>query len=472
MLTLADLIEALCGVRPEKMEIHLGEITIQSRQVCANGVYIALPGSPIDGHALIGDAFHHGARIALVQNDMTALFPVIDLRTGKLPKPFQAPHVPFCVWVSDTRTALRQLAAFWRTKINPHFIALSGDVQDSTIGQMASAMISPIYPVMNCKMSVEAEISFYLTLLGITQSHQRVILDFQVEDPGLIRQMVELTRPQVGLITRSGECGGYAQAGRSGLTAAHEEFLRSLPAKPDGAVVLNYDDPQERQIADSLDAGILFYGLNPQADLWADEIDSMGQEGIRFRLHYRNESISLRAPLLGRYSIYTALQAAAVGLVDGLSWHDIAIGLRTSSSELRLIVTRTASGALLIDDTYSVSAESVLAGLNLIQMMDGRKVLVVGEIPETGEYADAHMMVGVRTSEVAQELVTVGAAANLVAETAMRAGMPKQAICSVNTPQEAINWLRDTLTAQDIVLIKGSYQVLMEQIVTSLEECA
>jgi UDP-N-acetylmuramoyl-tripeptide--D-alanyl-D-alanine ligase len=472
MLTLADLFAAITGARPDKMENHLGDVAIQSRQIHANGIYVALPGGQTDGHALIGDAFHRGARVALVQNDVSPLFPVVDLRSGVLPEAFQAPNTPFCILVSDTRLALRKLAAFWRSKINPHFIALSGDVTDSTIGQMAAGMISPIYPVTVWQMNAEKEIDFYLTLLGITQSHQRFILDFQMDDASLIREMVDLIRPQVGLITRSGDCGGVSQAGRSGLSAAYEEFLRALPPKPDGAVVLNYDLPQERQVAGSLSAGVVFYGLNPQADLWADEVEGMGQEGIRFRLHYRNESISLRAPLLGRYSIYTALQAAAVGLVDGLSWHDIAIGLRTSSSELRLIVSRTASGALLIDDTYSASAESVLADLNLIQLMEGRKVLVVGEIPEIGEYADAHMMVGVRTSEVVQKLVTVGPDAGLVADTAIRAGMPKQAICRVSTPQEAVIWLRQTLTPQDIVLVKGSYQVFMEQIVTSLEECA
>ena len=72
---------------------------------------------------------------------------------------------------------------------------------------------------------------------------------------------------------------------------------------------------------------MFFYGLDPAADLWADEIEGMGLEGIRFRLHYHNEVLHLRVPLIGAHSVHTALRAAAVGLVEGLTWGEIIDGL-------------------------------------------------------------------------------------------------------------------------------------------------
>ena len=123
-----------------------------------------------------------------------------------------------------------------------------------------------------------------------------------------------------------------------------------------------------------------------------------GLEGIRFRLHYRSEVLYLRAPLIGRHSVHTALRAAAVGLADGLTWQEIAGGLRMGHAQLRLVAVNTASGALLLDDTYNASPESTLAALNLLDELDGRKVAVLGDMLELGSYERiGHEMVGVRS---------------------------------------------------------------------------
>ena len=117
------------------------------------------------------------------------------------------------------------------------------------------------------------------------------------------------------------------------------------------------------------------YGLDPAAELWADDIESMGLEGIRFRLHYHNEVLYLRVPLIGAHSVHTALRAAAVGLVEGLTWGEIIDGLRQSTTQLRLVAVRTNNGALILDDSYNASPESTLAALNLLEELDGRQLL-------------------------------------------------------------------------------------------------
>ncbi len=114
-------------------------------------------------------------------------------------------------------------------------------------------------------------------------------------------------------------------------------------------------------------------------------------------------------PMIGQHSVHTALRAAAVGLVDGLTWEEILDGLRQGHAQLRLTAVRTESGALLLDDTYNASPESTLAALNLLAQLDGRKVAVLGDMLELGPYEkQGHEMVGVRAAEVADVLVTVG----------------------------------------------------------------
>ena len=137
---------------------------------------------------------------------------------------------------------------------------------------------------------------------------------------------------------------------------------------------------------------------------------------IRFRLHYRNEVLHLRIPLIGRHSVHAALRAAAVGLVEGLTWQEIVTGLRSQHTQLRLVAVKTESGALILDDTYNASPESTLAALNLLGEIDGRRVAVLGDMLELGQYErQGHEMVGARAAEVVDELVTVGERAQIIA---------------------------------------------------------
>jgi UDP-N-acetylmuramoyl-tripeptide--D-alanyl-D-alanine ligase len=116
------------------------------------------------------------------------------------------------------------------------------------------------------------------------------------------------------------------------------------------------------------------FWMDPAADVWADAVEGLGLDGIRFCLHYRGEELHLRVPMIGRHSVQTALRATAVGLADGLTWQEIVDGLRSSPIQLRLMAVRCESGALLLDDTYNASPESMMAALNLLDELDGRKV--------------------------------------------------------------------------------------------------
>ncbi|HZU86862.1 MAG TPA: cyanophycin synthetase, partial [Anaerolineaceae bacterium] len=133
------------------------------------------------------------------------------------------------------------------------------------------------------------------------------------------------------------------------------------------------------------------------------------------------------------------------------------------------VAVHTANGALLLDDTYNASPESTLAALNLLNELDGRKVAVLGDMYELGRYErQGHEKVGARAAEVCSELVAVGELARMIAESARRAGMPTHAITWIPTVAEAIKFLDGHLRAGDVVLVKGSHGLRMDQIVTAL----
>jgi UDP-N-acetylmuramoyl-tripeptide--D-alanyl-D-alanine ligase len=159
-----------------------------------------------------------------------------------------------------------------------------------------------------------------------------------------------------------------------------------------------------------------------------------------------------------------------VGLVEGLNWLEIINGLQSGSSQLRLVVVRAECGALLLDDTYNASPESVLAALNLLEELYGRKIAVLGDMLELGQYeAQGHEMAGIRAAEVVDILVTVGDRGRMIADAAHRAGLAAAAIIPLETTEQATDWLKQQLQPRDVVLVKGSRGMRMDRIISVLE---
>jgi UDP-N-acetylmuramoyl-tripeptide--D-alanyl-D-alanine ligase len=314
------------------------------------------------------------------------------------------------------------------------------------------------------------EIGLPLTLLRLSAGHEVAVLEMGFYVPGEIALLCDLALPQVGVVTNVGTVHAERAGSQEVIAEGKAELVQSLPPAPEGTAILNYDDPWVREMAVQTQAQVLFYGMDPQADLWADEVDGLGLEGIRFRLHYRDESIYLRVPLIGRHSVHTALRAAAVGLVEGLTWQEIVTGLRAGHTQLRLVAVRTRNGALLLDDTYNASPESTLAALNLLEELGGRKVAVLGDMLELGPYESiGHELVGVRTAEVVDELVTVGERGRMIASAARTAGLSGEKITELENSQQAVEFLRPRLGEKDVVLVKGSHGMRMDHIVAALE---
>jgi UDP-N-acetylmuramoyl-tripeptide--D-alanyl-D-alanine ligase len=288
--------------------------------------------------------------------------------------------------------------------------------------------------------------------------------------PGEIKLLCDLALPQVGVVTIIGTVHAERAGTIEDIARGKSELIEALPPDPDGLAILNYDDPMVKEMADQSKSRIFFYGMSPEAHIWADQVESLGLEGIRFRLHYRNEVLHLRVPLIGRHSVHTALRAAAVGLTDGLSWQDIVNGLQSGKAQLRLVAVRARSGAIILDDTYNASPESTLAALNLLDDLEGRKIAVLGDMLELGQYEQqGHAMVGARAAEVTSELITVGERAKWIASSAAKAGLSMDMIREFDNSQQAIDFLKDRLMSQDVVLVKGSRGMQMEIIVSALE---
>jgi UDP-N-acetylmuramoyl-tripeptide--D-alanyl-D-alanine ligase len=470
MLHLADILESLTGIRFDQASQVITEASIDSRQVIPGALFVAIPGERVDGHEFVDAALQRGAQLALIEKEIATAFPIIDLRSGRSLQALASPEPPCCLLVDNTVQALQQIARFWRRKLQLRVIGITGSVGKSTTKELIAEVLSQRFRTLKNPGNLNNEIGLPLTLLRLGEGYEVAVLEMGFYVPGEIALLCDIALPQVGVVTNIGTVHAERAGSQEVIARGKAELVQSLPASPDGVAILNYDDSWVREMASKTRARVLFYGLDPKADIWADEVAGIGLEGIRFRLHYRNEVLHLRVPLIGRHSVHTVLRAAAVGLVEGLTWQEIVTGLRSGHTQLRLVAVRTLSGALMLDDTYNASPESTLAALNLLAELEGHKIAVLGDMLELGPYAEqGHEMVGVRAAEVADELVTVGELGRIIAASARRAGMKEERVTELVDTQEAIAYLEPHLRAQDIVLVKGSHGVRMDRIVAALE---
>lgn len=469
MLSLVDVVEAIQGVRPANAALEISEAAVDSRQVIPGGLFIATRGERSDGHDFISAAFQNGALLAFAERDLDPALAVVDLR-APLPADYTFPAAPFVLRVPDTVKALQQVAAFWRRRFNVRVIGITGSVGKSTTKELVAEVLSQRYRTLKNQGNYNNEIGLPLTLLRLGPGYQRVVLEMGFYEPGDIQLLCNIAQPQVGILTNIGTVHASRSKSQEAIARGKSELVHALPPSPVGTAILNKDDPFIAPMYKLTDANVFYYGLDPKADLWADNIESQGLEGIRCRLHYCGDTFNLQVPIIGHHSIHTILRAVSAALVEGLSWGEITFGLQHASSQLRLVAVETREGALLLDDTYNASPESMLAALNLLNELPGRKIAVLGGMNELGPYeAVGHQKVGIRAAQVADKLIAFQQNARMIADAALQAGLPAHAVEMLEDSEAVIDSLNKTLHKGDVVLVKGAHSLRMDRIVQALE---
>lgn len=469
-VTLGDIIGALTPYQPDGMEPPLSAVVVDSREAIPESLFVALKGERVDGHDFVQSAFDRGSIAALVEREVApAGETVIDLRQAEVtPETLSPSMLPVLLIVHDSLAAMQTAAKAWRDRFDIKVIGVTGSVGKSSTKELAHAVLSQRYLTFKSPGNRNSILGLPPALFDLGPQHQRAVLEMGMYSTGEISRMCALTSPTVGVLTIIGPVHLERAGSMEAIVAAKRELVESLPSN--GVAILNRDDERVMSMAAHTDADIFTYGLDSRADLWADNIHSMGLDGVHFDLHYRRETVSISMPMLGRHSVHTAMRAAAVGLSDDLSWEEIVRGLRTSSTaQFRLVAVPGPNDSTIIDDTYNSSPDSALAALNLLQDLNGRHVAVLGDMLELGHMeAESHRLIGRRAADVAQLLIAVGTRSKLIAGEAARVGMSPNNIYWVADAQEAIPILEANIDRQDTVLVKGSYGMRMDRIVAAL----
>jgi len=476
MLSLADIGEALTGKQPQSESadtVQFSSVVIDSRRATPKSLFVALPGEHRDGHDYVSLAFAQGASGALVEAKIRGNLPNATIWEPGASSNEKGitPGKPVCVVVPNTLEALQRIAAWWRRRhLDCQVIGITGSVGKTTTKELVASVISQRFRTLKSPGNYNNEIGLPLTVLQMDKSYKRAVLEMSMYDLGEISLLAKIALPRVGVVTNVRPIHLERLGSMERIAQAKAELVEMLPTG--GAAVLNGDDLYVREMqAHTRAERVLYYGLRPDNELWADGIKTRGLQGISLRFHWHGHTIPLDSPVLGAHSVWMALAAAGTGLVESMTWDEVIAGLSKPDKPLRMTVVPGMRETTLLDDTYNAGPSSSIAALEFLGTLPGRTVAVLGDMLELGEHEEeGHRQVGQKAAQAVKLLIVVGHRARLIAEEAMANGMATGDVHVAKDNQEALDILREYLEPGDFILIKGSRGMAMEEIVTAIRK--
>ena len=451
-LTADDLVRLTGGRLLARSERPIRGAAVDSRLVAPGQVFVALPGERTDGHAYLDHAITRGAAALVVARpipDPSALGDVTVIR------------------VADPLSALGAIAAGWRGRFEPLVVGVTGSIAKTSTKEAVAAVLSRRFRTLRNEGNQNNEVGLPLTLMRLGPEHQAAVLEMGMYTGGEIADLARLAQPSIGVVTAVQPVHLSRIGSIEAIEAAKGELLEALPA--DGAAILNADDQIVRRMGSRSAARSISYGFAADADIGADAVESAGTAGMRFTLRTDAGSRPVTIPTLGRLSVHNALAGAAVGRAAGLSVDEITDGLAAGWSAPHRVQLVRLGGVTIVDDSYNASPRSVVAALDLLAGLPGRRGAVLGEMLELGEASDeGHRVVGEAAARTVDWLVVVGPDAAPIAEGAVSAGMDPDRIVRVRDADAALDMLPARLRDGDVVLVKASRGIGLDRVVDGL----
>jgi len=426
-------------------------ISTDSRTIEKGSLFIPLKGENFDGHDFIGSAFEKGAVLALTEK-----------------REVDFPGKPLII-VENTLKALQDLAAYYRDKFPIPFVGVTGSVGKTSTKEMVAKVLGRKFNVLKNEGNLNNEIGVPLTVFRLDKVHEAAVVEMGMSGFGEISTLSHIVKPKVGIITNIGISHIEKLGSRQNILKAKLEILDGMP--PDGLLILNGDDVMLSGAKGLLTHRTVSYGLEEGADYMAYNINSFGEEGISFDVTVDGRDYTVHIPTPGVHNVYNALAAVAAGHELGVPMEDIIEGIAIFSPEKMRLNIINANGIKVLNDAYNASPQSVKAALSVLEEIEGsRKIAVLGDMLELGEWSQSsHTEIGRFAADLHLDyIVTVGPEAVNIVKGATESGFSSERAVSFENNADALNYLLGILQKGDVVLVKGSRGMKMEEIVNSL----
>lgn len=457
----ADILTASGGEAISDNSRSFSMISIDSRTIAADELFVAIRGGVHDGHRFCEDVIQKGVRGLVIEKSHAGDLPISQWKSMDI----------VCVVVPDTTIALGGLAAFHRKRSGVSLTAITGSNGKTGTRKMTTGILSQKFQTHSTQGNFNNNIGLPLTLFQLKPFHEQSVVELGMNHAGEIRQLAEISQPDIAVITNIGPAHIEFFGTLENIMRAKGELLEKLA--PEKTAVLNADEPYSMILASERSGNTILFGLSENAHIRASEIRESGI-GTAFTLLLPNESEEIRLRVPGKFMVSNALAAAAVGWLKGLTAQEIKAGLEAfKPAHGRMNIIELQGDIRIIDDTYNANPASTQAALNTLKSLKdkGRAIFAAGDMRELGEQSKTlHYQTGAIAAESGiEKLYVTGQFAKDMTDGALSRGMMPEDIF-IGTQADILHALSEEIKPGDRILVKGSRSMAMEKIVNGLKE--
>ena len=459
MINLYDILKAANGQLFGEPAANLfTDFCLDAQNVGENQLFIALRTDRGDTHQYIEEAILNGASGILCVEP-----PICDTTDVSV------------LMVDDTIEALLLWSKYTLNKLQVKMIAVLGSSGKSATVDAIHHVLSAKHRILAGNVDENGRLALPLSLSRLTSEYEYAVVKFSPSIPGELAQMLASIEPSIVVVTNI-DC--MHPAAFENCDQYAEEFATVLQSlKPNGFVVINYDDDQTRDLTKHVPDSVTIKTVGIErfgADILAFNV-KVGIERIGFDIRYGEERYLARwSPILGKHHLYGLLAALQIAEQTGINTED-ALKALTELLSLpgRMALHNGIGGSVLVDDSFSASYASTVAALDWLKEVsdDGqRTILILGDMDGLGRNSRfAHRRIGQKAAEVADYIITQGVEAALAGRAAIDSGVDIARVSTTYSTQDAVSALKNLdISDHDIILVKGGALSAMEGVVEAL----
>lgn len=441
-----------------RADARLAGVGTDTRSLRPGELFLALSGPNFDGNLFAMEALEKGAGGLLLR------------ATGGSPAPTLLGEAPVLLH-RDPHRALADLAAWHRERLRIPVVGITGSCGKTTVKDLVRQLLSSCRRVVASPRSFNNAIGVPLTLLGAAPETEVLVAEIGTNQPGEIAALCRIARPTAGVVTNIGAAHLERLGSLEGVAREKADLVAAVPR--DGFVVLNADCRFTPLVSSYASAPTRTFSVEGDGELDAREL-VFHSGGTTFRLHGAGpDSIELTSPLLGTHNVQNLLAALLVCRGLGLAFDDVLPEVSRLVGGRQRMERRELAGITLFDDSWNSNPDSARAAVRVLSGLHGfgRRVLVLGDMLELGEFAaEMHHRIGMEAAQAGVDLIVpVGELGRAAAAGALEAGLAPAAVVHLATTEEALERVPELLREGDVVLVKGSRGMALERLIGRLE---
>ena len=414
-----------------------------TRTIQKGDIYIGIKGEKFDGNEFWKQALDNGAEAVIIQ----------DIEITEVEKERYSNKI--IVKVEDTLKALYEIAKYKRSLYDIPVIAVTGSVGKTSTKDVIASVVSSKYKTLKTEANNNNNIGLPLTILKL-KDHEAMVIEMGMNHFGEISLLTDIARPTLAVITNIGTSHIGNLGSRENILKAKLEILEGMIVPK---IIINNDNDLLHKWYEKNKNKIEIhtFGIQNESELTAKDI-KLKEESSEFLAKSPSGLVKINVPVGGEHFVYNALCAIEVGHILGIADDNIKKGIeKFELTKKRMDIKKLANGAILINDAYNASYESMKASLNFLARHTGkRKIAVLGDMFELGEYTEElHRNVG---KEVVKNgidiLICSGENSKYIIEEAKKSKNLK--IYFMNNNEQIVEKLTQELRNGDVVLVKAS----------------